>query len=337
MKHRLFLRIACGGCLYLSLTLTAPAQATRRPPQPATTSSKVNTAWRQYAQQALIRLEALRDGWNNVNRAYIVRDFEFGQKLNPEAYELQYLEARAAVTEALDALPKGELRVALAQAIELFDDLEKLGKLFETKSPLSTTVYISDVFPYLKKYHVPYESGIEQGALGFKLHKDFVLSYILPQRYTFVNRVEVLLGGKIEPVPPPPTYEQMHQVLVQKPLLDRTIVKAEVLKEAARQALKARLRGDRVLMDTLLDDAFRLYGREGLLLDKQMYLGKITADQMVKGFEIEQVELSFWNDKPVLATVVKYESVSGQYKRFRNTFTFVNKGGRWLIITWRMA
>jgi hypothetical protein len=326
--------MTCGGYLYLSLILTATAQ-TRRASKPAILPSKVNTAGRQSARQALIRLQALRDGWNNVNRAYIVRDFEFGQKLNPEAYEILYLEAQAAISEAMHGLPKGELRLALLQAIELFDDLEKLGKIFETKSPLSTTVYISDVFPFIKKYQIPYEGGIEKGALGFKLHKDFVLSYILPQRYSLVNRVEVLLGGKLEPVPPPPTYEQMHRVPPQKPQLDRTRVKADELKEHAHQALKAKLRGDRVLMDALLDDAFRLYGREGLLLDKQMYLGKMAADQTVKSFEIEGVELSFWNDKPTLVTVVKYESVRGQSKRFRNTFTFVNKGGRWLIITWR--
>jgi hypothetical protein len=310
------------------------AQVTRHPPKPTTEHGGVNAAKQQLAVQALARLQVLRDGWNDVNRAYIVRNLELGRKLNPSAYQLQYLEARAAVAEALDELPNGELRTAISQAMELFDDLEELGKIFEKKSPLTTLVYISDVFPYLKKYHVPYEEAAGQGSSGFNLHKDFILSYILPQRYTFLNRVERLLGGKPTPAPPPPTYEQMHGVPKQKPALDRASVKADVLTETARQALEARLRGDRARLGALLDDQFKFYGREGLLLDKQMYLQEMADDPTVRGFKIEQAELSFWNDEPVLATIIKYESLGGQFKTFKNKFHFVNKDGRWLIITW---
>jgi hypothetical protein len=337
MRHRSLLHTFCASWLCLCLCLTATAQARRHATNPANNTSGVNAAGRQAATQALARLQALRDGWNDVNRAYIVRNFEMGQKLNPSAYELQYLETKVTVAEALDKLPKTELRTAILQAMELFDDLEDLEKIFEKKSPLATTIYISDVFYYLKKYHVPYEEGMEQGIFGFKLHKDFVLSYVLPQRYALVNRVEVLLGGKPAPVPPPPTYEQMFSVPKQKPPLDRASVKAGELKEIARQALEARLHGDRTQMSALLDDQFSFYGPEGQHLDKQMYLQKMRADPAVKAFEIERAELSFWDDTPVLATTVMYESFLGQFKSFKNTFHFVNRGGRWLIAAWLAA
>ncbi len=335
MKYRLLLYFVCVYGLCLFLCPAAAAQTTRRSPYPTTEHRGGDAAKRQVAMQALAHLQVLRDGWNDVNRAYIDHNLELGRKLNPSAYELQYLEARVAVANALDTLPKGELRTAISQAMELFDDLEELVKIFDKRSPLTTTIYISDVFSYLKKYQVPYKEGLEQGTSGFKLHKDFILSYILPQRHIFVNRIEVLLGGKPMPVPPPPTYEQMHRVPKQKPPFDRASVKPESLKEIARQALEARLRGDRARMGALLDVGFWFYGREGRLLDKQMYLQKMAADPTVKGFEIKQAELSFWNDEPVLATVIKYESFGGQFKSFTNKFHFINKGGHWLIVTWR--
>lgn len=335
MRHRPLLYIACASLLCLCLCMTAAAQARGHATKQANSTGEVNAAGRQAAMQALARLQALRDGWNDVNRAYILRNFEMGQKLNPSDYKLQYLEARLAVAEASDKLPKTELRTAISQAMELFDDLEDLEKIFEKKSPLTTSVYVSDIFYYLKKYHVPYEDGMEQGVLGFQLHKDFVLSYILPQRYALVNRVEVLLGGRPTPVPPPPTYEQMFRVPKQKPPLDRASVKAEELKEVARRALEARLRGDRAAMGVLLEDDFVFSGLEGRRWDKEQYLRHMSPDPTVKGFTIERAELGFRGDVPALSTTVRYESFMGGVKRYENTFTFDRRDGKWLISGWR--
>src|SRR2546423_1444683 len=283
---------------------------------------------------ALAGLQALRNGWKDENRRFIKQDFVAAQRLDPREYEVQYLEAKTAVGDALQVLPKGELRAAIEQAMDIFDDLEAITEIFNKTSPFSTNVRVADVFPYLKKYNVPYESGVSRATSALTLHQDFVMSYILPVRYARVNRVEVLLAGRAKPVPPPPTYEQMFRVPKQKPPLDRASVKADELKEVARRALEARLRGDRALMGALLDDQFYFYGPEGRRLDKQMYLQKMSADQAAKTFEVKRAELSFSNDTPVLKTVVRYESFLGQSKSFNNTFHFVNRDGRWLIDAW---
>jgi hypothetical protein len=196
-------------------------------------------------------------------------------------------------------------------------------------------VRVVDIFPYLKKYSVPYESGVTRALSGLTLHQDFVMSYILPLRYARVNRIEVLLGGKAKPIPPPPTYEQMFHVPAMKPPIDRSSVSVESLKGMVREAIEARMRGNQTLMRGLLDDQFMFYALQGRQWDKERFLRSISSDPMVKGFEIEQAELSFRQEAPVLTTVVRYESLRGEFKSFNNTFTFVNRNGKWLIARWR--
>ncbi|PYS46380.1 MAG: hypothetical protein DMF68_19370, partial [Acidobacteria bacterium] len=196
-------------------------------------------------------------------------------------------------------------------------------------------VRVTDIFPYLKKYNVPYESGVIRESYGLILHQDFVMSYILPLRYARVNRVEVLLGGKAKPIPPPPTYEQMFHVPAMKPPIDRSSISVDSLKGIVRQAIEARVRGKQTLLRDLLDDQFMFYALQGRQWDRDRFLRSVSPDPMVKGFEIEQAELSFRQEAPVLTIVVKYESLRGEFKSFNNTFTFVNRNGKWLIARWR--
>lgn len=324
-------------CLLLSAGVTVAAQDTgtrARRGAPSASPKSIGTEGREAAARALMRLRALRDGWNDVNRAFISRDRELGRKINAATYELQYMEAREDVARARAVLPGSELSTALAQAMGVFDDLEELWRIFDKRSPVTTLVGVADVFPYLKKYRVPYEEGMEPGATGYRLHKDFVLSYVLPRRYALVNRVEVLLGGESKPVPPPPTYEQMYRVPNPVPPLDRSRVKLDELKGIARRALEARRRGDRAAMSALLDDRFQFNGRGGRLWDKGTYLGKMEIDPTVKSFEIERAELRFSEDEPILAVLVNYELYLGGSRGFKNTFHFVDRGGRWLIRAW---
>jgi hypothetical protein len=298
-------------------------------------SRTVNSEGREAAERALARLRVLRDGWNDVNRQFIKQDFVAAQRLDGRDYQVQYLEAKAVVGEALQILPKGELRTAIEQAMDIFDDLEAITKIFNKTSPFTTNVRVVDIFPYLKKYNVPYESGVTRTLSGLTLHQDFVMSYILPLRYARVNRIEVLLGGKAKPIPPPPTYEQMFHVPAIKPPIDRSSVSVESLKGMVRQAIEARVRGNQSLMRALLDDQFMFYALQGRQWDRERFLRSVSPDSMVKGFEIEQAELSFRQEAPVLTTVVRYESLRGEFKSFNNTFTFVNRNGKWLIIRWR--
>jgi hypothetical protein len=274
----------------------------------------------------------LRDGWNDVNRQFIKQNFVAAQKLDPRAYEVQYLEAKTAVGDAFQALPKGELRTAIKQSIDIFDDLEEITKIFHKNSPFTTNVRVADIFTYLKKYNVPYESGATRASYGLTLHQDFVMSYILPLRYARVNRIEVLLGGKSKPVPPPPTYEQMFRV-PSPPV--RPNVGVEELKRIARRALEARLRGNRVQMNILLDNAFVYYGLRGIELNKEQYIGKLIPDPNVQAFEFEQADMSFRQEVPILTTRVRYESYRGEFRSFKNTYTFINRGNGWRIATWR--
>lgn len=166
------------------------------------------------------------------------------------------------------------------------------------------------------------------------LHQDLVLSYILPLRYGLVNRVEVLLGGKAEPVPPPPTYEQMFGT-PREPTIPK--VTAEELREIVIQAVDARLHGNRERMEPLLDINFLAYGREGALWDKELYLKRMAPDRTVKGFEIVQSELRVWNYRPSLSVEVRYESLLGKFKTSKYALNFVERNGKWLIASWRSA
>jgi hypothetical protein len=295
----------------------------------------VSAEGRVAAERALARLRVLRDGWNDVNRQFIKQDFVAAQRLAGREYEVQYLEAKAAVGDALQVLPKGELHTAIEQAMDIFDDLEAITKIFNKTSPLTTNVRVADIFPYLKKYNVPYESGVSRATSSLTLHQDFVMSYILPLRYARVNRIEVLLGGKAKPIPLPPTYEQMFHVPAMKPPIDRSSISAESLKGIVRQAIEAKVRGNQTLIRGLLDDQFMFYALQGRQWDRERFLRSISPDSMVKGFEIERAELSFRQEAPVITTVIRYESLRGESKSFNNTFTFVNRNGKWLIIRWR--
>jgi hypothetical protein len=307
----------------------------RRVPSPPAPSIKARGEWRDVSERALTRLRVLRDGWNDVNRQYISPNFEAASKLDPREYEVQYLEAKSAVTAAVEALPKGELRDALRQAMELFDDLEKIRGVFEKTSPLTTSVRVADVYPYLNKYSVPYESGVVRASYGLVLHKDFVMSFLLPLRYERVNRVEVLMGGEPQPVPPPPTYEQMYRVPARKPAPAPAAVNVEELKEVARRALEARLRGNKDQMDVMLAGDFVRYDVGGRQWDKGQYLKAMSPDPTVRGLALVRADLSFRGEAPVLSTTVRYESFLGEFKRYENTFTFARQGGKWLIATWR--
>lgn len=338
MKPGLYVLTALAFFL-ISLNLSASGQrvtsSKRRaslPPQP---SVKMRPEWRDSSERALARLRVLRDGWNDVNPQFIKKDFVAARRLNPQEYEVQYLEAKAAVDEAFQVLPKGDLRAAIEQSMDLFDDLEVITKIFNKTSPFTTNVRAADVFPYLKKYGVPYESGVSSTISGLTLHQDFMMSYILPIRYARVNRVEVLLGGAVKPVPPPPTYEQMFRVPERKETTAPATVEIEELKEVAGLALTARLHGDRDSMGGLLDDKFVYSGTGGRRWDKVQYLRHMSADPTVKGFTIERAELGFRSGAPTLSTTIRYESFKGEAKSYENTFIFAMRNGKWLIAGWR--
>lgn len=333
MRHR-FLILTISIYSLLSACTTTAQEVTPHSRRARTTAAPrpVSAEGREAAERALARLRSLRDGWNDVNRQFIKQNFVAAQRLDSREYEVQYLEAKTAVGETLQRLPKGELRTAVEQAMDIFDDLEAITNIFRKNSPFTTNVRVTDIFPYLKKYNVPYESGVTHASYGLMLHQDFVMGYILPLRYARVNRVEVLLGGKAKPVPPPPTYEQMFRV---PPPPVRPNVGVEELKGIAQRAVEARLRGDRAGMSPLLDDRFVFYRFERTELNKGQYLSQLVADPMVKGFKFEQADLSFRQESPVLTTRIRYESIRGEFRSFKNTFTFVNRNGAWLIGTWR--
>jgi hypothetical protein len=334
MKYLLTL-LSITACMFLIGLQVTKAQAVRRSKSPLTTARVINPEERQAAEQALKRLRVLRDGWNDVNRQFIKQGFISARKLDSRVYEVQYLEAKAAVSDTLQVLPKGDLRMAIAQAMDVFDDLEAITKIFRKNSPLTTDVRVTDIFPYLKKYNVPYESGVTRVSYGLILHQDFVMSYILPLRYARVNQIEVLLGGKAKTIPPPPRYEQMFRVPAPKPTIDRSSISMDALKGIIRQAIEARVWGNQALMRGLLDDQFMFYALQERQWDKERFLRTISPNPMVKSFEIEQAELSFRQEAPVLTTVIRYESLRGEFKSFNNTFTFVNRNGKWLIAKWR--
>src|SRR4051812_46453056 len=128
MKYRLAL-LSIIVCIFLASYSVIKAQTVRRSRSSLNSSRILNSEERQAAEQALARLRLLRDGWNDVNRQYIKQDFVAAQRLAGREYEVQYLEAKAAVGDALQVLPRGELRMAIEQAMDIFDDLEAITKI----------------------------------------------------------------------------------------------------------------------------------------------------------------------------------------------------------------
>lgn len=336
---------AATACLLISSLMAIGAQgvvaaAQKRQPRP-TPPATLRPEERGAAETALRRLQSLRDGWNDVNRQFIQPNVKAGRKLDWREYEVQYLEARTAADEARRVLPRGELRAAVEQAMGLFEDLEEIEEIFANRSPITTSVRVSDVYPYLKKYSVPYEGVVVRAGYGLTLHKDFVMSYILPLRFARVNRVEVFLGGSPHPTPPPPTFEQMFRLKARKPdpapppSAPPPAADEEVLKDVAMQALKAKLLGSRERMAALLDDGFVCYMPDGKRLDKRQYLEEMERDRTVKRFDLERVVLRTKDGASALSATVKYESFAGESRSFFNAFTFVYRDGRWLISSWR--
>lgn len=158
------------------------------------------------------------------------------------------------------------------------------------------------------------------------------MSYILPSRYARVNRVEVLLGEKAKPVPPPPTFEEMFRIPL-PPV--RPEVGIEPLRRIARQVIEARLRDNKGLMNSLLDDRFVFYRLQQAELNKGQFIDKLVPEPIVKDFDFYQTDLIFRQKTPVLSAKVRYESILGESKVYANTSTFVGRNGRWLVATWR--
>src|SRR5437763_14972771 len=99
MKYLLAL-LSITACIFLTSLPVTKAQAVRRGKPSPNTARVFNSGERQAAEQALARLRVLRDGWNDVNRQFIKQDFVAAQRLEPQEYEVQYLEAKTAVGDA---------------------------------------------------------------------------------------------------------------------------------------------------------------------------------------------------------------------------------------------
>jgi hypothetical protein len=107
-----------------AITAQEAGSVTRRT-RTSIASRSVSAEGRVAAERALARLRVLRDGWNDVNRQFIKQDFVAAQRLAGREYEVQYLEAKAAVGDALQVLPKGEvllLRIFALECIGIFHE-----------------------------------------------------------------------------------------------------------------------------------------------------------------------------------------------------------------------
>ena len=122
MKYKLTSSIA----IFLALGFTLATIEAQR--QSNVSSSRIlSSEQRAASEKALSQLRALRDGWNDVNRLFIEAHFTAGNKYHPNDYAVEYLETKDAVNHALLILPKSELRTAIADAMDIFDDLEAIS------------------------------------------------------------------------------------------------------------------------------------------------------------------------------------------------------------------
>jgi hypothetical protein len=330
----------------------------QRVKQPPATNSvengiRISVAEAEAAREALVRLRVLRDSWNDPPPLYTEEDYRFSgdptYMKDPENYPLYLKEAQDAVEHALTIIKAPPLRQEIKAAIAVFNDLTAIYSLFISKKyRFSRTVEVSDIYSFVKAYHIPYQTN--------SITKNEVYRVMVPERRVHLDRLAHWIPGHIPPDSNPSLspsqslaaadekdwltaskagafgwylarYPQgRHAKEAALKVTERSKLEAE-LKSAVRETFEALIRGDKQVMEQLLAAYFP---------HRSQFIAAMAPHTEVVSFEIETIEVQpvpMMKDQYLVTTSILYKGYE-RVRRFENRLTFVKVDGRWRIISW---
>src|SRR5262245_15121466 len=304
------------------------------------------------ARKATDSLRRLRDGWFNADPELVLDGGAIipEWKLDKRNYELFMLEAQDAVNSALKTVSDNVVREGLRSAMEIYLDLEEIHKTFARYSIIGDFAKVSDVYPYVKKYSLPYKTN--------QIHIGIVCAVLLPIGRERINHLISMLGGRPEPSPvnashvelkfwrqvrrsgKPEDYESYLAKYPEGEFADEARTKTnegekirQELAAIADRIIVAARKGDEATLDLLLDDECVERGG-GKLRTKAQTLAVTSVDVMVKSYRIGAKDLEFRKGEPVLSCSVLYEGIDRSVSNYMNVFRFIRKQNQWKVIRW---
>jgi hypothetical protein len=152
-----------------------------------------NGAEAQVALAILARLRAFRDCWSDP---YMIIPGDDPQSENDtlylrcggDQYSLSWAELQDATAQAIRSVNDRALTRQINAAMDTFNDLDSLHRLFNTRAYFMTReVRVSDIFPIVSKYNIPFKQN--------RISKVTVYQAMMPLRRTHIDELAKLIGN----------------------------------------------------------------------------------------------------------------------------------------------
>jgi len=368
-----FNHLAVAICLSGITITTAPsfcsAQSASRSEHGTITANKPpsggNKSEVEASLEVLARLRAMRDCWNDPYQVLVGDDPKYENHSLffrcDEEYPLRLAEAQTAASEALTWLKDRILSREITAAIAVFNDLETLHRVFESrKYTLFRVVPVSDIYPIAHKYNIPYREN--------EISKFTVYQEMMPKRRVHIDRLASLVPGA--PPDPNPTLtpaqaavvvddldwyyatrqgpgqgynwylgrhpQGRHAAEARKPIEQpdgyrkeqeaRTAKLHDELLGITRQAIEAYVHGDKAVFDRLLGVGFP---------SRALYISRLRPQPDVASFEVEDLKIRIMDYYAELYRAdvqVQYKSVMNKERDYHNSILYKRTNGRWQIV-----
>lgn len=320
----------------------------------------------QASLQVLERLRAFRDCWSDP---YMIIAGDDPQSENDalylrcgDQYSLRWAELQDEAAHVIRSVNDRSLTRQINSAIETFNDLDGLHRLFNGRAYFMTRdVRVSDIFPIVRKYSIPYKEN--------RISKVAVYQAMMPLRRTHIDQLAKLIGNAPPDTNPTLTlalaadaaddldwsfvtrqrqgydwylrrHPQGRHAAEARDLIGRndeirqlqeTQLKKtrDELAITTHKLIQAYVRGDKASFESLLASNFP---------SRAIYIARLRAQPNVLSFEIKNFELQPSPIEPESYRAkmdVQYRSLLNQQSReFHNTITYQKSKGSWQIIDW---
>jgi hypothetical protein len=159
------------------------------------TPASHSTSEGQASLQMLERLRAFRDCWSDP---YMIIAGDDPRVENDalylrcgDQYSLRWAELQDTAAHTMRSVNDRALTREINAAIETFNDLDNLHRLFNSRAHFMTRdIRVSDIFAIVSKYNIPYKEN--------RISKVTVYQAMMPLRRTHIDQLAKLIGN----VPP---------------------------------------------------------------------------------------------------------------------------------------
>jgi hypothetical protein len=278
-------------------------------------------------------------------------------------YQLRLVEAREAVRRTLNTIRNPNLKREVSAAIEVFNDLDELRRLFDRRDYFfMSTVRVSDIYPIVRNYNIPYRED--------SISKVAVYKAVIPQRRRHIDRLAALIPDAPQDDNPTLTPKQeadatddlawsiverrgegydwylrrypqgRHASEARRMLSQLDVARAEQnahldairdeLSATVNDTIKGYLSGDSAAFERLLAPEFP---------NRADYILRLRPQPEVISFEIRNLTVQALPQQPehylALFTVL-YRGTGGQQRIYDNRITYTKSDGHWQITKWQL-